>query len=234
MRHVCIVLTTILLLLLSLIIVLGDEVFATTESPNMTLTEPPSGFTPVQNVSAPISLEQLAMSAPPSNISQQLQQQRQLSLQHPLSSLQPPLVSLVPNEQTLQVPGALQQSSENMSSSLSSASLAPFSEYNNSKYGFKIQYPSDWKVNSTANDSLSSPPITGASTDVVASITSPSDLQRGRQGLVTISVENLSKAASQQANGNLTAYDYASSHHKATFSDARIGYRTRSNQPSKK
>ena len=209
MRHVCIVLTTILLLLLSLIIVLGDEVFATTESPNMALTEPPSGFTPVQNVSAPISLEQLAMSTPPSNISQQLQQQRQLSLQHPLSSLQPPLVSLVPNEQTLQVPGALQQSSENMSSSLSSASLAPFSEYNNSKYGFKIQYPSDWKVNSTANDSLSSPPITGASTDVVASIASPSDLQRGRQGLVTISVENLSKAASQQANGNLTAYDYA-------------------------
>ena len=96
MRHVCIVLTTILLLLLSLIIVLGDEAFATTESPNMTLTEPPSGFTPVQNVSTPISLEQLAMSAPPSNISQQLQQQRQLSLQHPLSSLQPPLVSLVP------------------------------------------------------------------------------------------------------------------------------------------
>ena len=205
----CIVLTTILLLLLSLIIVLGDEAFATTESPNMTLTEPPSGFTPVQNVSAPISLEQLAMSAPPSNISQQLQQQRQLSLQHPLSSLQPPLVSLVPNEQTLQVPGAPQQSSENMSSSLSSISLPPFSEYNNSKYGFKIQYPSDWKVNSTANDSLSSPAITGASTDVVASITSPSDLQRGRQGLVTISVENLSEAASQQANGNLTAYDYA-------------------------
>ena len=46
------------------------------------------------------------------------------------------------------------------------------------------------------------------STDVVASITSPSDLQRVRQGLVTISVENLSKEASQQGNGNLTAYDY--------------------------
>ena len=75
MRHVCIVLTTILLLLLGLIIVLGDEAFATTESPNMTLTEPPSGFTPVQNVSTPISLGQLAMNAPPSNISQQLQQQ---------------------------------------------------------------------------------------------------------------------------------------------------------------
>ena len=96
-----------------------------------------------------------------------------------------------------------------MSSSLSSTSLSPFFEYNNSKYGFKIQYPSDWKVNSTANNSRSSPPITGSSTDVVANITSPSDLQRGRQGLVTISVENLSKAASQQANGNLTAYDYA-------------------------
>ena len=117
------------------------------------------------------------------------------TLQYPLSSLQPPLVSLVPNEQTLQVPGALQQSSENMSSSLSSTSLPPFSEYNNSKYGFKIQYPSDWKVNSTANDSLSSLAITGASTDVVASITSPSDLQLGRQGLVTISVENLSKGS---------------------------------------
>ena len=137
------------------------------------------------------------------------QQQQQLSLQHPLASLQPPLVSLVPNEQTLQVPGALQQSSENMSSSLSSTSLPPFSEYNNSKYGFKIQYPSNWKVNSTANDSISSLPITGASTDVLASITSPSDLQRGRQNLVTISVENLSKATSQHANGNLTAYDYA-------------------------
>ena len=115
----------------------------------------------------------------------------------------------ISNEQTLQVPGALRQSSENISSSLSSTSLAPLFEYNNSKYGFKIQYPSDWKVNSTVNDSLSSPPITGASTDVVANITSPSDLQRGRQGLVTVSVENLSEAASQQANGNLTAYDYA-------------------------
>ena len=92
----CIVLTTILLLLLSLFIVLGDEAFATTEIPNMTLTDPPSGFTPVQNVSAPISLKQLAMSEPPSNISQQLQQQRQLSLQYPLSSLQPPLISLGP------------------------------------------------------------------------------------------------------------------------------------------
>jgi hypothetical protein len=74
MRHVCIVLTTILFLLLGLFIVLGDA-FAATEIPNMTLTKPPSGFTPVQNVSTPISLEQLAMSSPPSNISQQLQQQ---------------------------------------------------------------------------------------------------------------------------------------------------------------
>ena len=104
----------------------------------------------------------------------------------------------ISNEQTLQVPGALRQSSENISSSLSSTSLAPLFEYNNSKYGFKIQYPSDWKVNSTVNDSLSSPPITGASTDVVANITSPSDLQRGRQGLVTVSVENLSEAASSK------------------------------------
>ena len=74
MRDVCIVLTTVLLLLLGLIIVLGDEAFATIEIPNMTQTEPPSSFTPVQNVSTPTSLEQLAMSGrPPSNISQQLQ-----------------------------------------------------------------------------------------------------------------------------------------------------------------
>lgn len=57
-RHVCILLTTILLLLLGLIIVLEDETFATLEIPNATLTEPPSGFTPVQNVSTPTSLEQ--------------------------------------------------------------------------------------------------------------------------------------------------------------------------------
>ena len=75
MRHACIVLTTILLLLLGLIIALEDEAFATIEVPNMTQTESPSGFTPVQNVSSPTSLEQSAMSAPPSNISQQLQQQ---------------------------------------------------------------------------------------------------------------------------------------------------------------
>ena len=74
MRYACIVLTTILLLLLDLVIVLGDEAFATIEIPNMTLTEPPSGFTPVQNVSTPTSLEQLAMSGPPSNISQPLTQ----------------------------------------------------------------------------------------------------------------------------------------------------------------
>ena len=72
--RLCIVLTMILLLL-GLIIVLGDEAFATIEIPNMTQTEPPSVFTPVQNDSTPISLEQSAMSAPPSNISQQLQQQ---------------------------------------------------------------------------------------------------------------------------------------------------------------
>ena len=77
--------------------------------------------------------------------------------------------------------------------------------------GLRFSIPLDWKVNSTANDSLSSPPITGASTDVVASITSPSDLQRGRQGLVTISVENLSKAAHLSMQMEiLTAYDYVS------------------------
>ena len=175
-------------------------------------TEQTEGNNNISNVTTTIVSRGLAANATIDNrtgTNQITQQQRQLSLQYPLSSLQPPLVSLVPSEQTLQVPGALQQSSENMSSSVSSTSLPHFSEYNNSKYGFKIQYPSDWKVNSTANVSLSSPLITGASTDVVASITSPSDLQRGRQGLVTIGVENLSEGASQQANGNLTAYDYA-------------------------
>ena len=83
MRYACIVLTTILLLLLDLVIVLGDEAFATIEFPNMTLTEPNSGFTPVQNVSTPTSLEQLAMNAPPSNISQQQQQQQQQPLPPP-------------------------------------------------------------------------------------------------------------------------------------------------------
>ena len=63
MRDVCIVITTVLLLLLGLIVVLGDEAFATIEIPNMTQTKPPSSFTPVQNVSTPTSLEQLAMSA---------------------------------------------------------------------------------------------------------------------------------------------------------------------------
>ena len=161
-------------------------------------TEQTEGNNNISNVTATIVSRRLAPNATIDNrtgTNQITQQQRQLSLQYPFSSLQPPTCfSSTPNEQTLQVPGALQQSSENMSSSVSSTSLPHFSEYNNSKYGFKYQYPSDWKVNSTANDSLSSPVITGASTDVVANITSPSDLQRGTEGLVTISVENLSEA----------------------------------------
>jgi hypothetical protein len=91
MRCECIALTMILLLLLGLIIVLGDEAFATIEIPNTTQTEPTSDFTPVKNVSTPISLEQSAMSAPPSNISQQLQQQQPLPPPSNISQQQQPL-----------------------------------------------------------------------------------------------------------------------------------------------
>jgi hypothetical protein len=104
----------------------------------------------------------------------------------------------------IQMPDPIQQASEN----ISSASSLSISEYNNSKHGFKIQYPSDWEVISIANGSLPSS-VTGTPTDVIARIRSPSDLQHGTQDLVTISVENLRAAPSQHANENLTAYDYA-------------------------
>jgi hypothetical protein len=74
-----------------------------------------------------------------------------------------------------------QQSSEN-DSWLSSLS---FSEYNNSRYGFGIQYPSDWQVVSIPNSSLS-PPITGNATEVIAQIKSPFDLQERTDDLVTL------------------------------------------------
>ena len=117
----------------------------------------------------------------------------------------------VTNAQTLNLPeptqnsGLIRQSSGNMSSSPSSQS---FSEYNNSKYGFKVQYPSNWQVISHANSSVS-PSIISYPSDVIVRITSPSDMQQGMQGLVTVGVENISAAHSQQAIGNLTAYDYA-------------------------
>ena len=117
----------------------------------------------------------------------------------------------VTNAQTLNLPeptqnsGPIQKSSGNMSSSPSSQS---FSEYNNSKYGFKVQYPSNWQVISHANSSVS-PSITSTPSDVIVRITSPSDMQQGMKGLVTVGVENISAAHSQQAIGNLTAYDYA-------------------------
>ena len=123
------------------------------------------------------------------------------------------LISQVTKGQTfqvpglIQVPGPIQQTSGNISSA---SSLLSFSEYNNSKYGFKIQYPSDWQVISIANDSLSSSSITGTPSDVIVRIRSPSDQQHGIQDLLTISVQNISAvSSSQQSNGNLTAYDYA-------------------------
>lgn len=105
--------------------------------------------------------------------------------------------------------GTTSTEGEQTSGNISSASpLLSFSEYSNSKYGFEIQYPSDWQIISIANGSLSSS-ITGTSTDVIVRIRSPPDPQNGTQDLVTISVENISAASPQQANGNLTAYDYA-------------------------
>ena len=117
----------------------------------------------------------------------------------------------VTNAQTLNLPeptqnsGPIQQLSGNLSLPPSSQS---FSEYNNSKYGFKVQYPSNWQVISHANNSASSS-NTSTPSDVIVRITSPSDMRQGMQGLVTVGVENISAAPSQQANGNLTAYDYA-------------------------
>ena len=75
----------------------------------------------------------------------------------------------VTNAQTLNLPeptqnsGPIQKSSGNMSSSPSSQS---FSEYNNSKYGFKVQYPSNWQVISHTNSSLF-PSINCTSSDVM-------------------------------------------------------------------
>jgi hypothetical protein len=64
MRNVRLLLIS-LALLSSFGIVMGGEALATIQIPNMTQTEPPSGFAPIQNVSSttPASLEQLAMSA---------------------------------------------------------------------------------------------------------------------------------------------------------------------------
>lgn len=97
-----------------------------------------------------------------------------------------------------------QKSSEN-DSSMSSMS---FSEYNNSRYGFRLKYPSDWQVVSIPNSSLSSP-ITENTSEVIAQIKSPFDSQERTEDLVTIGVENLSNISSEQGNRNLSAYDYA-------------------------
>ena len=103
-----------------------------------------------------------------------------------------------------QLTGPAQQSPENdsWSSSLS------FSEYNNSRYGFRIQYPSDWQVIPIPNSSLS-PPITENNTEVIARIKSPLDPQERMEDLVTVRVENLSATSSEQGNRSLSAYDYA-------------------------
>ena len=56
---------SLLLLVSSLAMLLGEEAFATIGITNMTQTEPPSGLAPSQNVSStmPMPLERLAMSA---------------------------------------------------------------------------------------------------------------------------------------------------------------------------
>jgi hypothetical protein len=123
---------------------------------------------------------------------------------HPFVGIQVAKAQTFHTSGTIQMPGLTQQTSGNISG-VSSLSL---SEYNNSKYGFRIQYPSDWQVISIANSSLSSS-FTGTPSEVIARIRSPSGLQQGTQDLVTISVENLSAASHQQANDNLSAYDYA-------------------------
>jgi hypothetical protein len=103
-------------------------------------------------------------------------------------------------EQTL---GPNQQTSGNISL-MSSPSL---SEYNNSRYGFGFQYPSDWQEASIANSSLT-PSVTENTTEVIARIKSPFDPVEKTEVLVTISVENLSDTSPQQEIRNLSAYDY--------------------------
>lgn len=94
------------------------------------------------------------------------------------------------------------------SGNISLGSSLSFSEYNNSRYGFKIQYPSNWQLVSITNSSVL-PSISDNTTEIIARFKSPFDPQERMEDLVTISVENLSATSSQRGIRNLSAYDYA-------------------------
>lgn len=94
------------------------------------------------------------------------------------------------------------------SGNISLGSLLSFSEYNNSRYGFKVQYPSNWQVVSITNSSVL-PSITNNTTEIIARFKSPFDPQERIEDVLTISVENLSATSSQRGIRNLSVYDYA-------------------------
>ncbi|MGB7632682.1 MAG: hypothetical protein WBL68_03070, partial [Nitrososphaeraceae archaeon] len=94
------------------------------------------------------------------------------------------------------------------SGNISLGSSLSFSEYNNSRYGFKVQYPSNWQLVSITNSSVL-PSITNNTTEIIARFKSPFDPQERTEDVVTISVENLSATSSQRGIRNLSVYDYA-------------------------
>ncbi|MGB7663519.1 MAG: FxLYD domain-containing protein [Nitrososphaeraceae archaeon] len=94
------------------------------------------------------------------------------------------------------------------SGNISLGSLLSFSEYNNSRYGFKVQYPSNWQVVSITNSSVL-PSITNNTTEIIARFKSPFDPQERIEDVLTISVENLSATSSQRGIRNPSVYDYA-------------------------
>ena len=94
------------------------------------------------------------------------------------------------------------------SGNISLGSSLSFSEYNNSRYGFKVHYPSNWQLVSITNSSVL-PSITNNTTEIIARFKSPFDPQERTEDVVTISVENLSATSSQRGIRNLSVYDYA-------------------------
>ena len=112
--------------------------------------------------------------------------------------------------QTLQMSEPVQTVSptQQPSGNISLGSSLSFSEYNNSRYGFKVQYPSNWQVVSITNSSVL-PSITNNTTEIIARFKSPFDPQERTEDVVTISVENLSATSSQRGIRNLSVYDYA-------------------------
>ena len=112
--------------------------------------------------------------------------------------------------QTLQMSEPVQTVSptQQPSGNISLGSLLSFSEYNNSRYGFKVQYPSNWQVVSITNSSVL-PSITNNTTEIIARFKSPFDPQERIEDVLTISVENLSATSSQRGIRNLSVYDYA-------------------------